>query len=145
MKQKEQYYLVSSSALPKTMRKVIQARELLSNGEAKTVNEAAGKVGISRSTFYKYKNDIFPFSKRAQEGILTLALLLAHQPGTLSKVINAIAAKGGNIKTINQNMPIRGTASVCISFETTGLQTNGEELIHKLNSIEGVKQVEIIS
>ena len=116
MKQKEQYYLVSSSALPKTMRKVIQARELLSNGEAKTVNEAAGKVGISRSTFYKYKNDIFPFSKRAQEGILTLALLLAHQPGTLSKVINAIASKG-NIKTINQNMPIRGTASVCISLK----------------------------
>ncbi|HHX50734.1 MAG TPA: ACT domain-containing protein [Clostridia bacterium] len=145
MAKREQYYLVSGSILPETMRKVVQARELLADGEVKTVNQAVEKVGISRSTFYKYKNGILPFSKGTEDRILTLALVLIHQPGILSKVVNAIAAKGGNITTITQNIPVRGTASLSISFETTGLKSNGEELIHSLNSIEGVKQVEIVS
>ena len=46
--------------------KVVEAKRLLDSGKAASVQEAAENVGISRSSFYKYKDDIFPFHDNAE-------------------------------------------------------------------------------
>ncbi len=55
----EKYYIVDSSILPESFDKVIQARQLLESGKVKQVSEAVKVVGISRGTFYKYKDLVF--------------------------------------------------------------------------------------
>ena len=50
------YLIVHKKILPDYLEKVIEARELLASHEAATVTEAVKSVGISRNTFYKYKN-----------------------------------------------------------------------------------------
>ena len=55
------YYVVRSKAVPEVLLKVVEAKRLIETEKVRSVQEAVDAVGISRSSFYKYKEDIFPF------------------------------------------------------------------------------------
>ena len=57
--EKKKYYVVRERAVPEVLLKVVEAKRMLDTKRAGTVQEAADQVGISRSSFYKYKDDIF--------------------------------------------------------------------------------------
>ena len=61
MKEKSQYFVLKEKAVPEVLLKVVEAKRLLESGRASSVQEATDMVEISRSSFYKYKEDIFPF------------------------------------------------------------------------------------
>ena len=61
MEDKSKYFVVKQKAVPEVLLKVVEAKKLLESERAITVQEATDKVGISRSSFYKYKDDIFSF------------------------------------------------------------------------------------
>ncbi|MBA1335691.1 MAG: hypothetical protein HPY66_1318 [Firmicutes bacterium] len=139
------YYIVNASVLPEVFSKVIETKALLRTGRAKTINEAVRTAGISRSAFYKYKDYVFPFYETNKMKLVSIALMLEHIPGVLSKVLDAIAEVDGSILTINQNIPINEVAMVSISFETANMKKDVEELILEIESIPGVKSLNIIS
>ena len=56
------YYVVSGDILPDVLEQVMQARILLQSGKAKRISEAVKMVGISRGTYYKYKDAVFSFN-----------------------------------------------------------------------------------
>ena len=60
-KENNKYYLIKQKAVPEVLLKVIEAKRLLETEKVMTIQEAAEKVGRSRSSLYKYKDDIFPF------------------------------------------------------------------------------------
>ena len=72
-------------------------------------------------------------------------MLLKDEPGVLSSILNAFAASGGNILTINQTIPTNGCAAVTISAETNHLQISLEELLRYLNSMQGVVRADILA
>ena len=57
----ERYYVVKEKAVPEVLLKVLEAKRLMEANKRLTVQQAAERVGISRSSFYKYQDDIFPF------------------------------------------------------------------------------------
>ena len=59
--EKTKYFVVKQKAVPEVLLKVVEAKKLLESEQVMTVQEAAEQVGISRSSFYKYKDDILPF------------------------------------------------------------------------------------
>lgn len=141
----DRLYLVNAAILPEAVLKTAHAKELLARGEARTVNEAVERVGISRSTFYKYRDGIFAYPYYSEQQMVTLSLLLNHQAGVLLRVINLLTDLGGNIVTINQNIPVQGIANVSITIEIAGLSKSPVELIDHLAKIDGVTRVDIIS
>ncbi|NLL19521.1 MAG: ACT domain-containing protein [Clostridia bacterium] len=141
----DRLYLVSAAVLPEAVLKTAQAKELLARGEVRTVNEAVERTGISRSTFYKYRDGIFAYPHYSEQQMVTLSLLLNHQAGVLLRVINSVTELGGNIVTINQNIPVQGIANVSITIEIAGLSKSPVELIDHLAKIDGVTRVDIIS
>ena len=62
--EKKKYFVVRERAVPEVLLKVVQAKRLLDSGRAQTVQDAAEQTGISRSSFYKYKD--FSFSRRGK-------------------------------------------------------------------------------
>ena len=72
MNPKEELMLVSSSVLPKVYLKVVEAKKLLTSGQAATIHQAVEEAGISRSAFYKYKDYVFPFSEMSGTQVFTL-------------------------------------------------------------------------
>ncbi|MDI3540727.1 hypothetical protein H0A61_02142 [Koleobacter methoxysyntrophicus] len=139
------YYIITSDILPEILRKTIKAKELLSRGEATTVNDAVEMVGMSRSAYYKYKDHIFPFYEVTKGKIITVALVLEDRPGVLSSILDNIARAKGNILTINQNIPINGIANVTISIRTAEMQESGENLFKSIEKIDGVKKIDILA
>ena len=90
----------SSSGSPSL--KVVEAKRLIESGKIASVQEATEKVGISRSSFYKYKDDIFPFHDTAKGRTITLVIQLDDEPGLLSVVLKTVAEFHANILTIHQ-------------------------------------------
>lgn len=137
-------YLVREEILPKSIRKTILAKELIHRGEALTVNEAVAKANLSRSAYYKYKDYVYPFFEAALDKIITLTVSLRHQSGTLQEVLHVIAEAGGNIMTINQGLPVQGTARVNISVETCNLKDGLQRLLEEIDGVHGVKRLEVV-
>ena len=91
------YLLVDKQILPSYYEKVIEARSLLTSGKVKDVSEAAKSVGISRSTYYKYKDFVFSTNSDMDARKAIISFTLAHKPGTLSDVLRALSENGANI------------------------------------------------
>ena len=138
------FFLVQEDILPEALYKTVQAKELLMNGEAATVNEAVEKVQLSRSAFYKYKDKVYPFSRWDRDQTVILETLLEHRSGVLSAVLNRIAAAGGNIITINQNIPQQGTAIATVTIETANLKCDLENMLKRLRNTSGVKEAKLL-
>lgn len=143
-KQQSGFFLVREEILPEAIKKTIRVKEMLKRGEVKTINEAVEKMELSRSAYYKYKDFVFPFYEASQNKIVTLALLLEHKQGVLSRVLNTISADSGSVLTINQGIPLQGVANATVSIETIDLAVDLEALLDKLRMVEGVKRLEIL-
>ena len=145
MKEKAGYYIVKQDVLPEVFIKVVEAKRLLESEKVQTVQEAVELVGISRSSFYKYKDSVFPFFENSRGRTITISIQLEDRSGLLSHVLNVIASVEANILTINQTIPVNQIANVTITMETDPMKDQIEELMGKLESIEGVLNVKIIA
>ena len=139
------YYIVDESALPEVFMKVVEAKRLLTTGEAATVNEATRMTGISRSAFYKYRDSVMPFQNMMTGRILTFQLRLHDVPGVLSGLLRTFAQFEANILTINQAIPSGGCALVTISAETLNMTVSPEELLRVLSHAQGVIKAEVLA
>jgi len=140
----ERYYVVREDLLPDGILKTEQAKELLRRGESATIHEAAERVGLSRSAFYKYKDGVYMLEQASRESIATLAMDLEHRSGVLSKVLGTLAASEGNVLTISQSIPLQGMANVVVSLDTSLMNGTLPELLEKLRSIAGVKRASVV-
>ncbi|MDO4617912.1 MAG: ACT domain-containing protein [Clostridia bacterium] len=140
-----QYILVDRAVAPEVFVKVVEAKEKLSSGRYKTINEALSEVNISRSAFYKYKDYVFAHSKFDGEQIVTLFFTLDDVPGILSDILILLSAAGANILTINQNIPVNNIANVTVSMRTDEMTLKIEDMIKKLKEVDGVNKISLLS
>ena len=139
------YFVVKQKAIPEVLLMVVEAKRLLESEKVLTIQEAVDAVGISRSSFYKYKDDIFPFHDNSQGTTITLTFQMDDEPGILSDVLKIIAEYRANILTIHQSIPINGIASLTLSIQV--LQTTGDisRMIEQLEGQPSVHHVKILA
>ena len=142
--EKKKYYVVRERAVPEVLLRVVNAQKLLDSGKALTVQEAADQTGISRSSFYKYKDDIFPFHEEAKGKTITFVLQMDDAPGLLSKVLWVIAKYQGNILTIHQSIPINGVASLTLSVEILPGESDAEAMMDEIEKTQGIHYLKIL-
>ena len=145
MAPRPKYFIVEADKLPEVFLKVVQAKRMLELREVGTINEAAQRVGISRSAFYKYRDAIRPFQDMLHGRIVTLQIMLRDEPGCLSLVLNLLAEMGANILTINQAIPGGGSAAVTVGMETSGLDGTVEDLMEAIGKTRGVIRCNVLA
>ena len=139
------YYVVKKGALPEVLLKVVEANRLIDTQKAASVQEAVDMVGISRSSYYKYKDDIFPFHDSAQGTTLTLSCQMNDEPGLLSDVLKVVAEFKANILTIHQSIPINGIASLSLSIQILAATGDVSEMIQEMEKNNGVHSVKVLA
>ena len=144
MSDNKRYFVVTEKAVPEVLLKVVEAKKLLESKRSVTVQEAVEAVGISRSSFYKYKDDIFPFKEKTKGQNITFILQMDDEPGLLSAVLKTIAQYHGNILPVHQSIPINGIASLTISVEILPTQGDAETMVDEIEHIEGVHYLKIL-
>ncbi len=140
---KAKMLLVNQKILPPVFGKVLKAKQYILSGEAQSTSDAVKRAGISRSTFYKYKDYVYFYNE--YEKLITIQATLQDTPGVLMKFTSAFYDVGANILTINQNIPVMGLALISISAKCDLINTSIENFIETLKNIKGVKKIENIS
>lgn len=139
------YFVVKQKALPEVLLKVAEAKRIIESERASSVQEATERVGISRSSFYKYKDDIFPFHDNTEGTTITLTFQMDDEPGLLSDLLKIVAEYGANILTIHQSIPINGVASLSISIQILSSECDLSGMIERMEAQKGVHYVKIIA
>ena len=142
---KNNYLIVEKSILPDCCEKVIEARTLLAEGRYRDVSEAVKAVGISRSTYYKYKDFVFFPDDFSPHRKAVISLSLAHETGKLGEVLGVVSSCGASVLTINQNLPINGKAHLVLSLDLTEAECSAEEIAEKIAHIKGTSGTRLIS
>ncbi len=142
--QKTKYFVVREHAVPEVLLKVVEAKRLLDTKRVATVQEAAEQTGISRSSFYKYKDDIFPFHEEAKGKTITFIIQMDDEPGILSNVLQTIARFHGNILTIHQSIPINGVATLTLSVDILPGEGDAEAMVDVIEGTEGIHYLKIL-
>lgn len=145
MEENSGYFVVKKKAVPEVLLKVVEAKRLLETEKVLTIQEAVDAVGISRSSFYKYKEDIFQFHDNSQGKTITLTFQMDDEPGLLSEVLGVIADFGANILTIHQSIPINGMASLSLSIQILQTTGNVSQMIAEMENKKGVHHVKILA
>jgi chorismate mutase len=139
------YFVLNKKAVPEVLLKVVEAKRLLETERVESVQEAAEKVGISRSSFYKYKDDIFPFHDNARGKTITMVIQLNDEPGLLSHLLKYVADYQANILTIHQSIPVNGVASITLSMEVLPNTGDVSQLVEQIEQHQGVHYLKILA
>lgn len=139
----ERFLLVSADALPDYFEKVITARELIEKSGL-TASAACQSVGLNRSTFYKYKNKVFP-SETTHGKKSILWLKMADVKGVLSHILSAVYDFNLNVIAVNQTLPVKNYVYVTITTDVSDLKGEIHDLVKTLRQIENVKSVSLVA
>ena len=145
MAEKTKYFVLKQKAVPEVLLKVVEAKRLLDSGKAVSVQEAAEYVGISRSSFYKYKDDIFPFHDNAKGKTITMVIQLDDEPGLLSVVLRIVADYHSNILTILQSIPVNGIASLTLSVDVLNETGDISQMVDTIEQQQGIHYLKILA
>lgn len=139
------YYVVSGDILPDVLEQVMQARILLQSGKAKRISEAVKMVGISRGTYYKYKDAVFSFNAEQSNRKAIISMILRNEKGTLSKVLSLVSVKQVNVLAINQTIPINRIANVALTLDISDLEISIQSLVSLIEAMPMVEKADLVA
>ena len=141
---KTKYFVVKKKAIPEVLLKVVETKRLLATNRGMTIQEAADEIGISRSSFYKCKDDMFPFHENEKGQTVTMVIQLDDTPGVMAELLQKVAEYKANILTIHQSIPINGVATITLSVEVLAGTGNMSDMVDELEQHEGVHYLKIV-
>lgn len=145
MAERTRYFVLKEKAVPEVLLKVVEAKRLIESGRAESIQEATDSLGISRSSFYKYKDDIFPFHDNAKGMTITMIIQMDDEPGLLSAVLKYVADYHANILTIHQSIPVNGVASLTLSVEVLPETGDISQMVEEIEEKEGIHYLKILA
>ena len=145
MSENNQYYVIRKKAVPEVLLKVVEVQKLLDADPGKTVQEASAEIGISRSSYYKHKDDIFPFHDNRQGKNITCVIEVQDCPGVISTILNVFAKYQTNILTIHQSIPINGIGVLTISVDILSITTDVSAMLEEVENLDRIINVKIIA
>ena len=138
------YLIVDKALLPSYCEKVSLAKELIDEGKATDVSEAVKMVGISRSTFYKYRDMVRDISTVSMGRHAIISMMMRHSVGTLSSMLNIISRYGYNVWTITQNPPVDSKANVVVTLELGDDASKLDEMVNEIRALQGLSRVQLL-
>ncbi|WP_052220931.1 ACT domain-containing protein [Clostridium homopropionicum] len=141
----DKYLIINTQILPDIFEKVLQVKEMLRTGKAKDISDAVKLVGISRSSYYKYKDYVFSVAEGTNVQKATIGFLLSHKAGTLSRILDRMAQVNGNILTINQDIPVNNAANVTITLDISAMNVELNTFIEEVENMDNVVKITLIA
>ena len=137
--------IVDKKLLPKFYEKVVLAKKLLQDDDTQSISKVCEICGISRSTFYKYRDHVFSYDEDTEVRKLVISLTLVHKKGSLSKLCDRLAKMDISILTVFQSDPIDDVAPVMLSLDISNMKTSINDFKKKLTELPEIGQFRIMS
>lgn len=135
---REQYALVTDAALPEVLQQVLRVKTGLEAGHYSSINQACKAVGLSRSSYYKYRNQVHHSNVVAQRRLLELAVQCSSAHAQLIEILRRAERYGLPLRTL-QEVPLRDSAwRLELQFEVA---IEGVRLINFIDEIKTLDDV----
>ena len=141
----DNYLIVHKSILPDYFEKVLEAKNMLETGEAKDVSQAVKLAGISRSTYYKYRDYIMRPVEMSEGRRAVISVKLSHETGVLSSLLSKISDAGGSVLTISQSLPVNDSAEALISLDLSMINVTMDDLMKEISKTQGVEKSKLLA
>ena len=139
-----EFLLINKNIVPSVFNNVIAVKQLLLSDKNISVSEAVKKVGVSRSAYYKYKDNVFIYTGNNDKNTVNVLAILKDRAGAFSDVTSLLYKMGANILTVNQSMPVDGTASVSITLRTDTATVDINKTLERLSRLPVVISVKTV-
>lgn len=139
------YLIVDSAVLPDYFEKVLEVRNKARVSPETSISSLCEEAGISRSTYYKYRDHIYDSTDETAGRKAEFQLVLNHKQGVLKEVMETISKHNGNVLTIHQSSPINNTATLTLQVDVSVLSIEIPELIRELSEIKNVRKARMVS
>lgn len=136
------YLIIHKTILPDFFHQVVKVRDLVEN-EGECVSTACERIGISRSTYYKYKDLIFYPSKETGRKAI-IALKVGDHKGVLGQISSVISENNCSFTSVN-SFPIKDNAYLTMTIDFSDYEDSLEVLVNKLRSVKYVRSVSILA
>ena len=136
----EEFLINDKSILPEHFGMIIEIKELIDSGCK--ISDACKKVGLSRSTFYKYKDFVFlsdGFNKKKANMLVRI-----KEKGSLITVLEFFEER--NIQTINVHKEklVNNIQQVFLTLSVSDLAIDFSEIAKELKKLENIKEVVLL-
>lgn len=136
----EEFLIIDKSILPEHFGMIIEIKELIDSGCK--ISDACKKVGLSRSTFYKYKDFVFlsdGFNKKKANMLVRI-----KEKGSLIIVLEFFEER--NIQTINVHKEklVNNIQQVFLTLSVSDLAIDFSEIAKELKKLENIKEVVLL-
>ena len=133
----EEFLIFDKSILPEHFGMIIEIKELINNGYK--ISDACKKVGLSRSTFYKYKDYVFLTnglnSKKAN------ILVKMKEKGSLIELLTLLEELNIKVLNIHKETLVNGIQEVFLTLSTNNIIMDYNDVIKDVRRIKDIKEV----
>ena len=133
----EEFLIIDKSILPEHFGMIIEIKELINNGYK--ISDACKKVGLSRSTFYKYKDYVFLTNglncKKAN------ILVKMKEKGSLIELLTLLEELNIKVLNIHKESLVNGVQEIFLTLSTNNLVMDYNDVIKDIRRIKDTKEV----
>ena len=133
----EEFLIIDKSIFPEHFGMIIEIKELINNGYK--ISDACKKVGLSRSTFYKYKDYVFLTnglnSKKAN------ILVKMKEKGSLIELLTLLEELNIKVLNIHKETLVNGIQEVFLTLSTNNIIMDYNDVIKDVRRIKDIKEV----
>ena len=133
----DDYYVIHKKVLPDYFEKVIKIKEIINRGV--NISDACKEIGLSRSTFYKYKDYVFLTnglnSKKAN------ILVKMKEKGSLIELLTLLEELNIKVLNIHKETLVNGIQEVFLTLSTNNIIMDYNDVIKDVRRIKDIKEV----
>lgn len=141
MTKEQQFYLVDFSILPEAIKKTIRVKEMLKSGSSGTINEAVHKVNMSRSAYYKYKDQVASADDDKEDRVVVLFIIMQDDMAVFGRILRRIAKEKQEVLSVNRTKISEKLYSSVITLKTKESAGDMESLYEALKETKGIQSL----
>lgn len=137
----KEYLIIDKTILPEHFGMIIEIKELINAGYK--ISDACKKVGLSRSTFYKYKDFVFVTnglsSKKAN------ILIKMKDKGSISSLLKLLDELNIQVLTIHKETLVNGLQEIFLTLSTENIVIDYNDVVKDIRRIENVRDILLLA
>ena len=137
----KEFLIIEKNILPEHFGMVIEIKDLINEGM--NISEACKKVGLSRSTFYKYKDFVFLTigltSRKAN------ILVKMKEKGSLIELLSLLEELNVSTLNIHKESLVNGIQELFLTVSSDNIIIDYNNVVKDIRRLKNVKEVLLLA
>ena len=137
----QEFLIIDKNILPEHFGMVIEIKELINEG--RNISEACKKVGLSRSTFYKYKDFVFLTSGLTSKKANILVKM--KEKGSLIELLSLLEELNVGTLNIHKESLVNGIQELFLTVSSDNIIIDYNNVVKDIRRLKNVKEVLLLA